>query len=100
MHSRFSAYSWLIRTRLLAAVKKGEIVLWHQQYLRCCEELSQWEPISDYARQTEHYALLMDCLWRANDWHTLKQEVLPKAQARPRAALPLYCGSMYSAQVM
>ena len=57
-------------------------MLWHQQYLRCCEELSQWEPISEYARQTEHYALLMDCLWRANDWHTLKTEVLPKAQAR------------------
>ena len=56
-------------------------MLWHQQYLRCCEELSQWEPISEYARQTEHYTLLLDCLWRHNEWHTLKQEVLPKAQA-------------------
>lgn len=65
------------------AVTKGEQVLWQQKWLQCCQELNQWEPIQDYARSTEHYGLLMDCLWRAQDWTTLKQEVMPKAHVSP-----------------
>ena len=72
-----------------AAVNKGEQMLWHQQYLRSCEELNQWDPLQEYARSTEHYGLLMDCLWRAQDWGTLKQEVMPKAHVRPRRACPV-----------
>lgn len=63
-------------------MSKGEQVLWQQKYLKCCEELNQWDPVQEYARATEHYGLLMDCLWRAQDWATLKQDVLPKAQVR------------------
>ena len=72
-------------------VTKGEQVLWQQKYLQCCEELNQWEPIQEYARATDHSGLLMDCLWRTQDWHTLKQEVLPKAHVSipaPTSHLP------------
>ena len=60
-------------------MSKGEQVLWQNKYLQCCEELNQWDPVQEYARVTEHYGLLMDCLWRAQDWTNLKQDVLPKA---------------------
>ncbi|KAK9813189.1 hypothetical protein WJX72_010368 [[Myrmecia] bisecta] len=67
-------------TEEAAAASKGEQSLWQSQYLSCCAELHQWDVVAEYARSTENYSLLMDCLWKLHDWGTLKEAVLPKAQ--------------------
>ncbi len=42
--------------------------MWLGQWVRCSQELSQWDALSEYARSTEQAELGADCAWRLGDW--------------------------------
>ena len=64
----------------ISKIPKREIVLWEQQWISCAKELNQWQQLSEFAQKVDHYSLLVDCLWKVSDWHTLKDRVLYRVQ--------------------
>jgi phosphatidylinositol kinase/protein kinase (PI-3 family) len=69
-----------VRSGAISKLPKREIVLWEQQWISCAKELNQWQQLSEFAQKVEHYSLLVDCLWKVSDWHTLKDRVLSRVQ--------------------
>lgn len=53
--------------------------MWQTQYARCCEEMSQWEVMLEYGRQTDNYAVVCAALAKTQDWKSLKEDYLPHA---------------------
>ena len=70
-------------------VTKSEMVLWHNKYLNCCEELNQWDIVFEYAKVTDHSALQLEAAARLHEWQHLKTVVLPKLQAEESAELSM-----------
>ncbi len=51
---------------------RGEAALWLDQWINCCKQLNQWEPLHEYARGTDNNALTADSMWRLSDWDGLR----------------------------
>jgi len=62
-------------------VTKSEMVLWHNKYLECCQELNQWDVVFDYAKATDNGLLQVEASARLFEWNHLKISVLPRLQA-------------------
>lgn len=69
--------------------KKGEQVMWQQQWLRCCSELAQWDAVTEVGNATDNCALLIESLWRQSDYSNLRTNILPKALVRHRSCLSI-----------
>jgi len=69
-----------VRSGAISKLPKREVVLWEQQWISCAKELNQWQQLSEFAQKVDHYSLLVDCLWKVSDWHTLKDRVLYRVQ--------------------
>ena len=65
-----------VRSGAISKLPKREVVLWEQQWISCAKELNQWQQLSEFAQKGDHNNLLVDCLWKVSDWHTLKERVL------------------------
>ena len=57
---------------------KNEQCLWQDQYLKCAEELAQWETIDEFSRSTENMVVFMESAWKRADWATIKDTVIPR----------------------
>ena len=62
--------------------KKGEQVMWQQHWLKCCNELAQWDAVTEVGQSTDNCQLLIESLWRQGDYTGLRANVLPKALVR------------------
>ena len=61
-----------------AITTKNEQCLWQDQYLKCAEELAQWETIDEFSRSTENMVVFMESAWKRADWATIKDTVIPR----------------------
>jgi|AntDeeMetagen681_2_1112603.scaffolds.fasta_scaffold36488_1 transformation/transcription domain-associated protein len=52
--------------------------MWIEQWVSCAKNLSQWDVLDEYARETHNYELSIDCLWRLQDWVGLKNTLTNK----------------------
>lgn len=62
---------------------KSEQAMWQAQYAKCCSEMSQWDVLHDYGKQTENYSIIAAALAKTQDWLRLKEDVLPCAMVMP-----------------
>ena len=58
--------------------------MWVEQWVACAKQLTQWDTLLEYARQTDNTSLTMDALWRVGDFDNLKTALgSGKVGARP-----------------
>jgi transformation/transcription domain-associated protein len=43
-----------------------------EQWVSCAQQLHQWDLLQEYAFETQNHELMLDHLWRAEDWPNLK----------------------------
>ncbi|KAK1363493.1 Histone acetyltransferase SAGA, TRRAP/TRA1 component, PI-3 kinase superfamily [Heracleum sosnowskyi] len=67
-------------TRGTQTVSKGEMCLWEEQWLNCSRQLGQWDALADFGKLVENYDILLDSLWKQQDWTYLKDHLIPNIQ--------------------
>ena len=52
---------------------KSEKLIWEEHWLKCSKRLSQWDPLTDFAKTYNRTDLLLDNAWKVSDWAALKE---------------------------
>ncbi|CAG9767854.1 unnamed protein product [Ceutorhynchus assimilis] len=59
----------------IPATHNREVLLWANHWIRCAKELQMWDILTEYAKKSDEYLLLLESAWRISkpNWEYMKE---------------------------
>nr|XP_018666778.1 transformation/transcription domain-associated protein isoform X1 [Ciona intestinalis]XP_018666779.1 transformation/transcription domain-associated protein isoform X2 [Ciona intestinalis] len=64
----------------------AEYKVWEEHWIRCCQELNQWEVLNEYGscKSVCNPHLVVECAWRLPDWNNMKDALVQVELSYPK----------------
>ncbi|CAK8696388.1 unnamed protein product [Clavelina lepadiformis] len=64
----------------------SEYKVWEEHWIRCCQELNQWEVLNEYGscKSVCNPHLVVECAWRLPDWNNMKDALVQVELSYPQ----------------